>query len=408
MAVNSSEEFVYQVCRETFLSLWSYANPRSSDPRKELCDILIVCEPHVLIFCVKERLYEESTDITSGWERWHRKAITTSAKQIYGAERELQNLSHVILSDGSQGLPLPQLGERVVHRIAVALGAKGKVPLFFGDFGKGFAHVLDEVSFSVLLQELNTITDLLEYLRAKEKLYESGVRTHFEGAEEDLLAFYIHQGCKFPSEYTDIVVGDSLWAELCRKDEYRLKKIADRPSLVWDRMVEKFCQDFLTDGFEFRENPAETELVIRTMARESRFSRRILGGSFKEFLQLANARKVESRITPSPSGITYVFLSKDRSVPRDDRIAELSARCFIARSMIREHQTVIGLSVQPLHPGKDAEVELMYLHKPEWTEEDEAVAESGKAQLRLFVDPIMTQAHVEEYPQSDEDESKQP
>ncbi len=244
--------------------------------------------------------------------------------------------------------------------------------------------MLDEVSFSVLLQELDTVTDLLDYLHAKERLYESGVRTHFEGAEEDLLAFYIHQGCRFPSEYTDIVVDDSLWDELTQKEDYKRKKQADRSSVTWDQVVEKFCNDYLADQLEFTHNLTDTELVIRTMAREPRLCRRVLGQSFHEFLQLANARRVESRITPSPSGTTYVFLSKDRSVPRRDRIAELGSRCFIARSMVRENSTVIGLSVQLLSPGHDAEVELMYLHKPEWTEEDSAAAESAKEQLGFF------------------------
>jgi hypothetical protein len=402
VSVNPTEEFAYRICRKTFLSIWSTANPRAGDPRKELCDILVVCDPHIVIISVKERLYEEAPDRASGWRRWQRKAIDASARQIYGAERELQNLTHVIHSDGSLGLPLPQPSQRVVHRIAVALGGNGKVPLYFGDLGKGFVHVLDEVSFSVLLQELDTVSDLLEYLGAKEELDRSGVRIHFEGAEEDLLALYLHQGCSFPSTYTDIVVGDSLWAEVTNKAEFKRKKQADHPSYVWDSVVENLCRDYLTDGFEFRENLTETEMVIRTMARESRFNRRILGSSFQQFLQLTNELKIESRITPSPSGNTYVFLCKDRSVRREDRLAELSVRCFIARSMVPENQTVIGLSLQLPHPDKDTEVEIMYLNKPEWTDEDEAAAESGKLQLGFFSDPITTQSRVDEYPPAEE------
>ena len=50
--LNSTEQFVYRTCRKSFLSLWSYANPRGK-PGKELCDILIVCEPDLVIFSVK-------------------------------------------------------------------------------------------------------------------------------------------------------------------------------------------------------------------------------------------------------------------------------------------------------------------------------------------------------------------
>ena len=41
--VNSTEEFVFNVCQKTALSLWCYANPLAA-PGKELCDIMMVCE----------------------------------------------------------------------------------------------------------------------------------------------------------------------------------------------------------------------------------------------------------------------------------------------------------------------------------------------------------------------------
>ena len=36
-----SEEMVFSLCRKSFLSLWSYANPLRA-PGKELCDVLVV------------------------------------------------------------------------------------------------------------------------------------------------------------------------------------------------------------------------------------------------------------------------------------------------------------------------------------------------------------------------------
>jgi hypothetical protein len=46
-AVNDSEQFVYDICSKSFLSLWSYINPQGKTPGKELCDVLVVCNPHV-------------------------------------------------------------------------------------------------------------------------------------------------------------------------------------------------------------------------------------------------------------------------------------------------------------------------------------------------------------------------
>jgi hypothetical protein len=56
--INKAEEFVFHICRETFLSLWSYANPLGKNG-KELCDILIVCDPDIVIFSVKEIEFKE-------------------------------------------------------------------------------------------------------------------------------------------------------------------------------------------------------------------------------------------------------------------------------------------------------------------------------------------------------------
>jgi hypothetical protein len=45
-----SEKVVFDLCRKSALSLWSYANPRKRDRRKELCDALIVFGDRVVIF----------------------------------------------------------------------------------------------------------------------------------------------------------------------------------------------------------------------------------------------------------------------------------------------------------------------------------------------------------------------
>ena len=51
--LNRTEEFVSRVCQQSFFSFWCYSNPRAQNGR-ELCDLLIVCHPHVIIISVKE------------------------------------------------------------------------------------------------------------------------------------------------------------------------------------------------------------------------------------------------------------------------------------------------------------------------------------------------------------------
>ena len=83
---NPAEEFVAQHCTGTFLSLWGMANPIGKNSSKELCDYLIVCGPDVLIVSVKD-ITLAANPTKEETERWQRKAIEESIKQIAGAER---------------------------------------------------------------------------------------------------------------------------------------------------------------------------------------------------------------------------------------------------------------------------------------------------------------------------------
>lgn len=397
---NKAEEFVYRVCRKSFLSLWSYANPRGKEPGKELCDILVVCEPYVIIFSVKDIKVRKSVDISIDWERWYKHAIEESCNQIYGAERWIKSATHVIRKDGTPGLPFPKVRNRRIHRIAVALGGEGKAPIPFGDFGKGFVHVFDEVSFYIVMQELDTISDFIKYLIDKENLYDSGVKTILQGAEEDLLALYLHNGRKFPTNYSAISVDNTLWKSFKNKKEYKAKKIADRDSYVWDRLIEAFCKDILHGNLEFGNSLTEAEIVTRTMAREDRFGRRILGKSFKEFIDLSRQNKVRSRMLPSPSGVLYVFLALPHGEDRKFRIAELGNRCFVARGLNQKCKTVIGIATEQYEPGKGFSLDSCYIYKPTWTDKDQAYLENMQKELGYFSKSVQTRNEEDEYPEN--------
>ena len=110
--MTKSEAFVFEVCRRSFLSLWSYANPQGKGASKELCDILVVCEPDVIIVSVKDIKVTDSGDLSVDRERWRKRATDGSVKQIYGAERYLERASNVIRSDGTPGRPLPSVNDR--------------------------------------------------------------------------------------------------------------------------------------------------------------------------------------------------------------------------------------------------------------------------------------------------------
>ena len=395
---NESEKLVYDICKKSFLSLWSYANPLGKNS-KELCDTLIVCDPDIIIISVKDIQITESGDISTDWKRWRKRAIDASVKQIYGAERWIEGVPHVIRSNGSIGIKLPDKRNRRIHRVAIALGDQGKAPISFGDYGKGFVHVFDKVSLNIIMRELDTICDFVEYLAAKERLYLTGKKTLFHGGEEDLLALYLHRGRKFPNEFDVLVVDDNLWKGFKESEAYKAKKEADNISYAWDRLTELLCKDILNDNLEFGPELNDSEIAVRTMAREHRLGRRILGKSFTEFYELTRQKKVRSRMALGDANNTYVFLCMPHGEDRAYRKAELGGRCMVARGLNKDRDTVIGLATERYEEGKGFSFDLYYLNIPKWTDELQKQIEYAQREFGYFANPQTMEYHEDEYPQ---------
>lgn len=399
---NDSEKLVYDICRRSFLCLWSYANPLRKDG-KELCDTKVVCDPDVIIFSVKDIGLTDSGDPSVDWKRWRKRAIDASAKQIYGAERWLDGCSHVIRSDASSGIKLPSREVRRVHRVAIALGDQGKAPIGFGDFGKGFVHVFDRVSLDAIMGELDTIEDFVAYLAAKEALYGSGRTTLFQGGEEDLLGLYLHNGRQFPEEVDHFVIDDDLWVGFKNSEYYRARKEADSVSYAWDRLVDTLSGDVLHGNLEFGPDLNESEIAVRTMARENRFGRRLLGKSFVEFYELAREKKVRSRMALGNSAVTYVFLAIPHDEDRKYRKAELLGRCIVARGLHQERSTVVGLATERYEDGKGYSFDLIHMYIPQWSDELQEKMDYAQKEFGYFANPRLTKVYEDEYPGTTEE-----
>jgi hypothetical protein len=391
---NNAEELAFAICRRSFLSLWAYRSPKQRPHGDELCDVLVVCDPDVLIFSVKDVSWKDTKRPSIDESRWRRRAIQESCAQIYGAETTIKSSKSVIRFDGEVGLPFPN--PAIIHRLAVAFGSRGKVSLPFGDFGKGFVHVLDERSIGILLGELDTTTDFVNYLRDKEEFFRSTTCTQFEGAEEDLLALYLHRGRQFPSGYDALLIGANLWEEIQSKPEYKRKVAEDAASYLWDGLIESFCKGALNNDLEFGSDMTSAERAIRIIARENRFSRRVLAKSFKEFLD--SSHEIRARMNQSPSGVMYVYLAMPHGTPRNFRVAELSNRCFVARGLRKNTKTVVGIATEQYEKGKGFSLDLVHLHIPTWTVEAQARMEAMQKELGYFVVPRETLTHEDEYP----------
>jgi hypothetical protein len=330
--VTLSERYLAKIADKSFLNLWSYPNTfidKQSGGKgngKELCDLLVVCGDHILIFSDKSVGWPAGDDTILAWKRWYRRAILKSVEQIRGAERWIAKFPDRIFTDPrcTQRLPiiLPPPERRKVHRIVVALGAGDAcrkyfnegtgsllihpdtkdsdhydgehiVPFTVGDVDSEgpFVNVLDDATFDVVLGELDTITDLTRYLAKKEQLIRSG-RLISAAGEEELVAYYMtHMNSSGEHDFTkpdgtdlgdaQVAFAAGFYQGLVGNKQYQAKKKADEISYVWDKLIEEFTNNLLAgtsiipDGIS--SELSELENGIRYMALVPRFKRRLFG-----------------------------------------------------------------------------------------------------------------------------------
>jgi hypothetical protein len=403
--VNNAEQFVYEICTRSFLSLWSYINPQGKNPSKELCDVLVVCGPHVIVISVKDIQLKNTENPSIDWNRWKRKAIDDSIKQIKGAVGWLEQSAQVVQKDGSPGLNLPLRDQRVYHRIAVAFGGRREVPFSSSDNSDGeFYHVLDEQSFFLLLRHLDTISDFVDYLNSKEKFL-SRTSTIINGGEENLLASYLHNSRQFPSAVDMMIIEDDLWEGVSNKPEFKAKLQKDNESYVWDQLIERFCDGGFDGESWLGPDMSQSELAIRILVMENRFSRRVLGSAFKGFLELSKAGHISSRCVQSPSStVGYVFFAYDSNSTLEERRIVLLARCFAALCQFSQCLTVIGIGVnvpgERPRDGYSSDIVMLHTNN-EWSEEDLKQAKYCRDELGFFKSPNEMFVHEDEYPTSE-------
>lgn len=400
-----SERALTRLARKAFLSLWSYPNVYSDEGRrgtgdgKELVDLLVVFGDNVLLFSDKHCKYQTDTDVRVAWPRWYKRAIDKSARQLAGAESFLRRFPRRIFIDRDCQTPLPvALPDSSVARyflIAVTRGSHQAAARFFGGGSSGslmlnsllegdahhgspfevgfplkgrrFVHVLDEVTVDALLEELDTVPDLLAYLECKEAYFGTqGVFIHVAG-EEELLAQYMctmedgkHALPKVPPGAGAVSLLEGDWKFYRASPQWAAKREADAGSYMWDSLIEyqaSFVQAGTAIGL-LPETPPETidhERILRALAAETRLSRRELAVHFRHALANSEPGKKFARMTLSGDSMSraYVFLTVPKPEGtsyqnyRELRSAALLTYCHGIKLRFPFAKEAIGIASEP-------------------------------------------------------------
>lgn len=381
--LTESEKFVNSICERAFLNLWTHPNPIGKKG-KELCDCLIVCGKHIVIISVKDIKYKDTGD-EAGWKRWTKAAIDKSASQIRGAERWLNSSVEFTRHDGRQ-VELPLKENRIVHRISVSLGAQRKIPTQSGDLGNGIVHVCDEFSLGAIFGLLDTITDFVSFLTEVEDLTKRANIIFNGGGIEDLLAIYLLNNYSFPYEEADLlIIDDTIFKGFINSDDYKVMQKSFKNSYFWDKLIEQFVGDLLTNGiFEYGTNQAtDNQYALIQMAIQPRGHRANLVDAFSEFLQKPEL-KIAARVVLAHQNTAFVF-HLGPSSDRESRIQELGLRCLVVRGRLPDVKIVVGISRDKLGPSVVGySHDIVYMDIPEWDDDSEEQVNKIQKELGYF------------------------
>jgi hypothetical protein len=400
-----SERALARLARKAFLSLWSYPNVYSDEGKpsgkgdgNELVDLLAVFGTDVLLFSDKHCTFQPDVDIKIAWPRWYKRAIEKSTRQLAGAESFLRRFPDRVFVDRSCQtklpviIPNPSLARyfliavtRGGHEAAVRYfggGSSGSLMLnsmLEGDAhyehpfevgfplkGRRFVHVLDEMTVDALLEELDTVPDLIDYLICKERYFgANGIFMHVAG-EEELLAQYMstmengrHALPEVPPDAGAITLLEGDWRFYRSSPQRAAKRKADQGSYMWDALIE-YQASFVRAGtaIGLSETPPEAvdhERTLRALAAESRLARRELSSHFRFALSKSEPGKKFARIIMSGDNMSraYVFLTTpkpldvDYQAYREMRSASLLAYCHGINIRFPHVTEAIGIASEP-------------------------------------------------------------
>lgn len=463
--VNESERILTKLCRDSFLRLWTQTNVYNDEgfkdgkgSTKELCDALVIFGHDVIVFSDKHINFQGDKALNVAWPRWYKSAVRDSCKQLHGAKSWLTRFPEKAFLDAkcTRKLPIavPTGPDVRFHLIAVTRGSRAaaiqhaggtglgsfgvnnaiegdahfKTPFAIGrpDPKRAFVHVFDEVSIELVLKELDTAVDFLEYLKAREVLLNTAGSQVVAPGEEELLAAYLVTMDPTETRHVffnvapggavpDMVLFDgSHYAGLHAAPGYQRKKQADAISYMWDELVERFVQ--LGDPSihsDLGELPAsDLEIGLRLLAAESRFRRRILAQSLAGALSRVEPdMRLARMLGDQAEGDETVFIflvmpqrdEPDYNAYRRHRLAVLSAYVRTARLRAPKGKNFVGIAIDNPHkPNPGGSEDLFVFIQESWTEAGLAELERMRQELGLWKAGRIEQSRYrqDEFPQA--------
>ena len=456
--ITSAERYLKQLCDRTFLSLWSYPGlfrdqgVAEQGIGKEICDLLVVFENHVIIFSDKDCQFPSTGNIKTDWDRWFKRAVYKSAKQAWGAVRWIKLNPNRIFIDQkcSQPFPLelPDPEEASYHIVVVAHGCEERcraeiggsgslvvntkaigrdhyitdsdngVPFEIGDIdpSREFVHVLTDTSLDIILKTVDTIFDFTSYLEKKEAFLRCG-KPILAASEQDLLAFYLKNINEeelhdfiVPSDAQGICITEGQWDDFQQRPERIAQIEANKISYAWDSLIEAFSEHILADTqyHTTKRGVEHSEKIMRHLAREHRTRRRTLANAYLGIIEKGvQSDRATRYIGSSSSGDTFyalLSLKMPDSVTyekyREVRLYILEVCCMRLKLKFPNAKNIVGIATEPGIRNESRSEDAIYYDVREWSAEDEEEAiERSKILDYQIEQSSIYHVREDEYPQ---------
>ncbi len=448
LGTTETERMLAEFCERTFLKLWSYPNPYKDDGH-ELCDLLAVFGDYVFIFFDRENHLSEIPDKDPQvlWDRWKRNVIDKQVKTAHGAERYILSGRQIFL-DAKRTTLFPLAidpTKAIFHKIVVAHGAKeacekasdqnvyGSLAISYCKIDKelrlpfhieidkhNLVHIFDSHNISIILGELDTITDLSNYLDEKLRAINKFDELNYCG-EEDLLGHYLLSYDSVTKQHiigtnhngvNCIMVGEGEWHDFIKSDIYQNTKKENQISYFWDELIQRTCQNAVNGTLGGNSDLLRGQSAIFEMTKEPRFIRRSLSKIIKRaVLNFPDyPEQITHQVTFLPSylpDVGYVFFQF--RVPPDYRTHHdylekrrtlLEIACGAAKNKFPHLTKIIGIGMDaPMFEGETNSEDFILLPCDTWDDDMGKYYEKLNQEFKFFGTTQLKQfnEHVTEF-----------
>jgi len=424
------EENLNRILESEFFSLWTYPSVYTDEGitknkvGKELCDALIIFNNDIFIFSEKSISFNPEIDIKISWGRWKKSAIKKSYDQLVGAKKFIESYPDRIYLDKKCTQPFPlnlTKNKYNVHLISIASGIYTHCKNYFDriKFGSSgslmtykienydrptpftintadydnFFHVFDNITFNLLIRNLGSISDLIDYIKKREKFFKSQKYVNLPG-EEDLLAIYLDTINEngFGNIFNSNISADAAlritefhWTSFKETNKYAELQIELESASFWNNLT-KGLSDAICNGLS-AENinaPLEAhEVAIRKLASENRSSKAALGQAliYKTVTVPSNRRSGIVVKSKNNKGVYFTILvypyeekDGDYATYRARRLEYMQMYGLVTKFKFPEANCVVVISCDNIEAPLKSESVLALEYKKELLREEKTLA----------------------------------